>query len=409
MSLYGVLRSGVSGMNAQSNRLGVVADNIQNQNTTGYKRGTAEFSSLLIESGSGSYNSGAVETKIRRSIGGDGPIAYTTSGTDLAIQGKGFFVVADERGTPTLTRAGNFVVDGPTGNLINAAGFRLMGYSLAKGEPAVSLNSTDGLVPVNVADLAMKATPSTAGVFKGNLSDGAAIVPPGQQPPLGSTFSKMSSLTTYDNVGNPVTLNLYVTKTAAKEWQVVAYDAARPADFPGTPLSAVTKLTFDAMGKLTGPAKMNLTIPNGQPFSLDMTGMTQLAGDYTPKGSADGNKPSAVKSAEIGADGTVYALYDDGARLAAFRIALATVPSPDNLTPRAGNVFETNTESGTVQLGFATQGGRGSIASGALEQSNVDIGTELTTMVEAQTAYTANSKVFQTGSEMLDVLMNLKR
>ncbi|MET3414842.1 flagellar hook protein FlgE [Methylobacterium sp. 1030] len=409
MSLYGVLRSGVSGMNAQSNRLGVVADNIQNQNTTGYKRSTTEFSSLLLESGSGSYNSGAVETTVRHSISSQGPVSYTTSDTDLAIQGNGFFVVTDTGGTPTLTRAGNFVVDGSTKDLVNAAGFRLMGYSLANGDPAMSLNSTEGLVPVNVAKLAMKATPSTTGTLSGNLPDSAAVVPAGQQPPGGSTYSKMRSLTTYDNVGNAVTLNLYLTKTGANEWQVAAYDASKPANFPGTPLAAPTMLTFDALGKLTTPATLNLTIPNGQPFTLDMAGMTQLAGDYTLAGGANGNKPSAVKGADVGADGTVYALYDDGTRLAAFRVPLATVASPDNLTPHAGNVFDTTIESGTIQLGFAKEGGRGSIQSGALEQSNVDIGTELTTMVEAQTAYTANSKVFQTGSEMLDVLMNLKR
>jgi flagellar hook protein FlgE len=90
-------------------------------------------------------------------------------------------------------------------------------------------------------------------------------------------------------------------------------------------------------------------------------------------------------------------------------VPLADVASPNNLTPRAGNVFTTSAESGDIQIGFAGQGGRGTLKAGALEQSNVDVSTELTTMIESQTVYTANSKVFMTGNELLETLMNLKR
>jgi flagellar hook protein FlgE len=116
MSLYGVMRTGGSGMNAQSNKLSTVADNIANVNTTGYKRASTEFSSLVLQSGTGNYNSGSVETHVRYAISDPGTLNFTTSATDLAIQGNGFFVVNDARGTPFLTRAGSFVPDGQ-GNL----------------------------------------------------------------------------------------------------------------------------------------------------------------------------------------------------------------------------------------------------------------------------------------------------
>lgn len=411
MSLYGVLRTGVSGMNAQSNKLGTVAENIQNASTTGYKRASTEFSSLILSSGKGAYNSGAVTTTVRYSIGDQGPITYTTSGSDLAVSGNGFFVVSDKTGTPYLTRAGNFVVDGPTGNLVNAAGFQLMGYSLAGGEPSVALNSLTGLQPININSMAMQARPSTSGVFTGNLPYNAEVVAAADRPPTGSTFTKKSSLVTYDNVGNEVKLDIYLTKSTANTWEVAIFDASNPAAFPTSPLATpVTTLTFDAAGQLSGPvSSATVNIPNGQSFTLDMTGMTQLAGDYQVTGVANGNAPTAVKGAEFGADGTVFAVYEDGTRIAAYKIPLANVPSPDNLTPRAGNVYEASIESGGIQVGFPQQGGLGSISVGALEQSNVDIGTELTAMIEAQTGYTANSKVFQTGSELLDVLMSLKR
>lgn len=421
MSLYGVLRTGVSGMNAQSNKLGTVAENIQNASTTGYKRSSTEFSSLILSSGKGAYNSGAVTTTVRYSIADQGPISYTTSGSDLAISGNGFFVVSDGAGTPYLTRAGNFVVDGPTGNLYNAAGFKLMGYNLADGDPSVALNSLDGLEPVNISSMAMQARPSRSGTFTGNLPFDAATVTAASPGAGGSTYTKKSSLVTYDNVGNKVKLDIYMTKIAdadplatpptSGQWEVAVFDSATNPTLPGTPITGATgTLTFDEMGQLTGLDTLSFDIPNGQSgFVLDMEGMTQLAGDYDVKGTADGNAPTAVKGAEFGPDGTIFAVYEDGTRIKAYKIPLADVPSPDNLTPRAGNIYEASIESGGIQVGFAGQGGRGSIAVGALEQSNVDIGTELTAMIEAQTGYTANSKVFQTGSELLDVLMNLKR
>lgn len=387
MSLYGVLRSGVSGMNAQSNKLGTVAENVQNSATTGYKRASTEFQSLLVNSGEGSYNPGGVQTKVRYAIADQGAITYTSSATDLAISGNGFFVVSDPGGTPYLTRAGNFVTDGPSGNLVNAAGFTLMGYSLANGPPAPALNSVADMVPVNIKALGMKATGSTSGTFTGNLPYNDVV---------GST--KNSSLVTFDKVGNPVKLDITMTKLDADSWTVNVSNIGTLA------------LDFDANGQLTTtPATLTGTIPNGEAFTLDMSGMTQLAGDYDVKGAANGNPPSAVKDTEFAADGTVYAVFEDGTRLAAYRIPLANVPSPDNLKPSSGNVFETTAESGGYQVGFPQTGAFGTLATGALEASNVDIGTELTAMIEAQTAYTANSKVFQTGSELLDVLMSLKR
>src|SRR5262249_28845064 len=130
MSLFGVMRTGVSGMNAQSNKLSTVSDNIANVNTTGYKRASTEFSSLILKSGSGDYNSGAGETHILYAITDPGSLQFTTSTTDLAVQGNGFFVVSDVTGTQHfLTRAGSFVPDS-RGNLVNPAGFYLMGYNI---------------------------------------------------------------------------------------------------------------------------------------------------------------------------------------------------------------------------------------------------------------------------------------
>ena len=123
----------------------------------------------------------------------------------------------------------------------------------------------------------------------------------------------------------------------------------------------------------------------------------------------DVNAPSRIESVSFDTDGTLYAQYDNGTLRALYRIPLATVVSPDQLISHTGNVYSESPESGNVLIGFADEGNRGRIVAGALESSNVDLAEELTTMIQSQRSYTANSKVFQTGSDLMDILVNLKR
>ena len=412
MSLYGVMRTGGSGMNAQSNKLSTVADNIANVNTTGYKRASTEFSSLVLRSGTGSYNSGSVETHVRYAISDPGTLQYTTSATDLAIQGNGFFAVTDARGTAFLTRAGSFVPDG-RGDLVNAAGYYLMGYNLENGPPAVVANGLSGLEVVNIGQTALEGNPSTQATASVNLDSNSAIsagVP---------AYTSKTSLVTYDNIGNKVTLDIYMTKTAANTWDVRAYNNA-DSTAGGFPYSSAAldsdTFIFDvsATGKgrldAASPTSLSFTIPGGSAFTLDLSNMTQVAADFQfTKPTVDGNAPSPIEKVEVDTDGTMYAIYTDGTRLAKYRIPLATVPSPDNLSPEVGNVYSVGLDSGNIQVGFAGQSGFGTVKPEALEQSNVDLASELTAMIESQRGYTANSKVFQTGADLLDVLVNLKR
>lgn len=418
MSLYGMMRTGVSGMNAQAARLGTVADNIANASTTGYKRSSTEFSSLILPNGGGNYNSGGVSTTVRYAISQEGALQFTTSTTDLAINGNGFFVVQDSSGVSFLSRAGSFVPDSE-GNLVNAAGFNVMGYDFADGLPTPVVNGFDGLVPINVAQGELQATASTAGVFKANLPSDAPVAT-GPLPSANaatSEYTAKSSLVVYDNLGQEVLLDFYYTKTAAETWEVAVFDrstAAAGTSFPygSGPLSTTT-LDFDATtGELTGTSATDITVavPNGQSLVVDLADMTQLAYEFNVgDANVDGNAPSKVESIEITTDGTVFAKYENGTLEAKYRIALADVQSSDQLLPLTGNVYAQNSESGVVTTGFAGSGNFGSVISGALESSNVDIAEELTSMIESQRSYTANSKVFQTGSDLMDVLVNLKR
>lgn len=418
MSLYGMMRTGVAGMNAQASRLGTVADNIANSGTTGYKRARAEFSSLVMPQTGGSYVSGGVNATTQRSVTTTGIIQPTTSATDLAIDGNGMFIVQDASGSIFMTRAGNFVPDG-NGRLVNAAGFQLLGYSTANGEPTVTANGFEGLEPVTVSSTGLRATPTTAGLFAANLPAGATDVAAGSLPSdnvAGSTYTAKSSIVVVDDLGGQKLLDLYFTKTGANSWEVTAFDRSTASASGGFPYSAgpvgTQTLSFDGTtGQLTGANdSMTIAIPGGQSMDLDLSGMTQLDSPYELFDvGANGNPPSALESVEISGDGTVYGLYDDGSYRSLYRIPLATVTSPDMMTSLPGNVFSASAESGAVRIGFANESGFGSVVSSALENSNVDIATELTNMIESQRSYTANSKVFQTGSELMDVLVNLKR
>lgn len=425
MSIYGMMRTSISGMAAQAHRLTAVSDNIANADTTGYKRSTVEFTSLVLPQGAGGagsanlYESGSVLPNLRRDISGQGTLRFTSSSTDLAIDGPGFFIVEDASGTPQLTRAGSFIPDSE-GNLYNSAGLFLQGYPIVGGVVQNVVNGFGGLENINTRLIDLVAAPSTAGVFKANLPAGAAAIsgsPPSANA-AGVEFTQKSSLTVYDNLGGSRVVDVYVAKTGINAWEVSVYDqsaaAAPGAPFPYTtgPLTVQTLSFSPADGTLAPPSPSTLSfpVPGGATLDLDVSGMTQLGtGFVVAEASVNGSEPSSVESIEIRSDGTLYGSYGNGSFRAIYKIPLATVASPNQLSALSGTAFGLSADSGGITISFVGEGGSGRIAASALEQPNVDIAEELTNMIQAQRGYSANSKVFQTGSEVTEVAINLKR
>jgi flagellar hook protein FlgE len=410
MSLYGTMRTGVSGMNAQSNRLSTVADNIANSTTVGYKKASVQFSSMILPTTNGAYNSGGVETDIRYSISTQGTFSYTTSETDLAINGDGFFIVKGDDGTPYLTRAGSFVLQ-DDGTLKNTAGYTLQGYEYdSTADPTIVVNGFDGLEPVDLSGSGISAVRSMTGTLNVNLPNAAQV---GVAADI-----KTTSLKVYDSQGTSRLITFTYEKTADNFWTVSAVEADG-----GTQVVAPTVLEFDVDGNLIDPDPPEIIIDpyqvggaevgdftGGVGITLNIGNTTQLASDFSvEEGEVDGNAASKVKGYEIDDKGIVSIAYENGDLVPKFRVALASVQSPDNLNPVAGNMYTQSNDSGVVILGYAGSSGFGTILSGALEDSNVDVAEELTAMIESQRNYTANSKVFQTGSELMEVLVNLKR
>jgi flagellar hook protein FlgE len=395
-----IMGASVSGMNADTTWLSAISQNVANANTTGYKNAETSFEALVDQASTTSYDAVGVSTNTMQLNSMQGTVVGNQSAvTDLAVQGNGFFVVSNAAGDIFLTRDGSFVPDAQ-GNLVNSDGYYLMGYNIQNGPATMSANSYAGMSVVNVDKAGEEATPSSTGVFSANLPADAAA---GQ--------TETTSLVGYDDLGGTQSISISMTKAAtpADTWNLTATDSA------GNQTTAT--LTFDpATGDLSGLAgatangdTLSIQVPGGQDLALNLSGMTQLAGNYNvATANVNGNAPSSVTGVSIASDGTLSFNFSNGQNVNGYQIALANVPSPDNLVSVNGNAYQTSFTSGQPTIGTAGAEGFGTIASSSLESSTVDLATELTQMIQAQSSYEANSKVFQTGADLLDVLNNLK-
>ncbi|ALJ39016.1 flagellar hook protein FlgE [Azospirillum brasilense] len=410
MSLFSAMRSGVSGMSAQSSRMAAISDNISNSATIGYKRAAVDFSTLMTSSGSTSnYSAGGVRSNVHYQVLKDGTIQGTQSATDMAIEGRGFFVVADNAGTTgtspgyALTRAGSFLPD-DQGFLRNSAGQYLQAWKLGPDGslPAVNRSSFDGLSAVSIAGLAYGGSKTTQMSFAGNLP---------AQATDGTSFDTSTSL--YDGLGNPLDVTMTWTKTAnPNEWTL---SVTPPAGYTAT-LSTST-VTFNTTGANAGlPAgalpQITLTSPaNPTPDTVNVTvgNLTQLNGDYVPQFMGDGARAGRVSTVDIDKAGTLWAVYDNGARQPLYQVPVADVVNPGGLVPQDGNTYTLGIDSGTMTLSNGNSGTAGSVAGYALEQSNVDIAEELVSLIETQRAYSSNATLVRTADEMVDETTRLKR
>ncbi len=398
-----IMGAAVTGMNADTTWLASISQNVANANTTGYKNEETSFEALVNQTSSGSFDAAGVSTNTMSLNSMQGIVVGGQSAvTNLGVEGNGFFVVSNSAGDTFLTRDGSFVPDA-SGNLINSDGYYLMGYNIQNGPAAISANSYTGAQVINVDNAGALPTPTTTGTFAANLPSSSAN---GQ--------TETTSMVAYDNFGGAQNLSLQWTNNSTagspNTWGLSVTDSTGA-------VVATASATFSAsngqISTLTGTGTsgdtLSFTVPNGQTLGLDLSGMTQLASSYSVnKANVNGNAPSSVTGLTIGTDGTLSFQYANGQTVPAYQIPLATVPSPDNMASVSGNAYQVTLNSSQVQIGIAGQPGFGSIQSSSLESSTVDLASELTAMINAQSAYQANSKSFQTGATLLDILNNLK-
>lgn len=403
------LYSGVQGIQANSEALGVIGANIANVNTIGYKSGSITFSTILGES----MGDGGVKVWGMNKSWAQGAMEYTSNSTDLAIIGAGLFVVKDANGGEFYTRAGAFVFD-KDGTLVNEDGYKVQGLAIASG--TASGSPTD----IDVSSLSFDPKATSEMRMTLNLDSGT---------PASGTFT--NSITVHDSLGNEVPLTLTFTKSAtANEWTVEGSLPESVASGTGTVQfdgSDTLTLTFGADGKMTGiSADIEITLNNlttgastNQSINWDVydesngianDDVSQFAGSSGVSfQSQDGYATGSITSLHVGEDGIVNGIFSNGKTMELYQIVLAGFPSYQGLIPLGNNLFASSVESGVAVIGAAKTGGRGAISSMSLEMSNVDLATEFVKMMTYQRAYQANSKVITTSNEVLQELINMKR
>jgi flagellar hook protein FlgE len=385
-----------TGLNAVTEQLNAISNNIANSGTVGFKSGRAEFSALYAES----QPLGVGVSGVTQSITKGGSIASTGNALDLAINGNGFFVVRDSAGTTAYSRAGYFGTDS-SGNLINNLGMYLQGYPVdANGQLQVG---TVGNLTISSGSIPAKATDSLD--FTANLDANAEV-------PTNSTFdpkdntSYNNSYTTqvFDSLGREHTLNQYFVKTSDNTWEVHYY--MDDTEIP----NSKQEMTFSDQGVLTKPTNLttlNVAIPGAAGLTIDLSynGTTQYGSDFSVSKNQGSGYASGERTGQaIDADGSVYATFSNGERMLQGQLVLADFANANGLQSQDGTTWTQTASSGAPLTGAPGTGLLGSITAGALEQSNVDLTSELVGLMTAQRNYQANTKVISTNDSMMNAL-----
>lgn len=405
-------QTGLSGLNASAKNLDVIGNNIANSNTVGAKASRTEFSAVVAASigasggGGGGGGGIGVEVSTISQQFSQGTINITGNNLDCAINGGGFFELTLKDGSSAYTRDGQFKLDS-NGNMITNSGASVMGFLPDATGTSYSATPSPLVIPTG-APIAAKATSAITAQF--NLDARAPIAASAVPPTPYSTYG--TTMNGFDAQGVAVPVKMYFIKTAADAWDV--YDGD-PAGVP-TPGNNLGALTFDTAGNIltpVAPLSINLTStnPNIGTFvaTLDVSKATQYGTSFAISDlSQDGYTAGTLTGVSISEQGIITTRYSNGQTQATGKLALADFRNVQGLKPVGqGNWVETNT-SGQPIHGAPGQGNFGTINSGSLEASNIDLTAELVAMMTAQRDYQANAQTIKTQDTVLQTLVNLR-
>ncbi len=405
----------VSGLRSHQTMMDVTGNNIANVNTTGFKKSAAIFQDILSQTinGAGAPTAAMGGTNANQiglgvQVGGiaqnflQGALQSTGRSLDLAIQGDGFFSV-EQDGQQLFTRAGSFFVDAD-GSLVTVDGGFVQGWT-ADAAGQINPSGPYGRIRIPAGEQIAPITTSEINLG-GNLPVSAAV---------GDT--QVTGLFVYDSVGAPVQLELTFTKASADSWTVTGTygDTATPVALTDN------TLVFGPNGELTSPADFSADIAAGAIPGLGDVSITlggaNVVGRITQLSAAgsvgainqDGSTTGQLVSLSVGQDGVITGSYTNGQVKSIAQVAISVFANPEGLERVTGTMFRASVNSGLAQLGVASSGGRGIVAPGALEMSNVDLTEEFTNLIRTQRGFQANSRVITTSDEMLQEIVNLKR
>ncbi|MEH7344878.1 flagellar hook-basal body complex protein [Bacillus sp. JJ1532] len=401
--------SGISGLRNFQTKLDVIGNNIANVNTAGFKKGRVTFKDAMsqtIAGASASTENRGGKNSMQVGLGSSlstidtihtgSSLQTTNRPQDLAIEGDGYFVVK-QGNAEFYTRAGNFYLD-DNGTLVNGDGYKVQAYQVNDGK----VSNTYGNVTINVNAL-LPATTTSKIDIAGNLDPNTlkdevftqqvkVVDTKGKEHTIDVKYKKDTDPDSDPTV--PQTWNVYFGKdTTGTEDLVITF----PLD-PTTPPTITGDITLSDGTTISGT---DLTLSVEELTSTAGSGISVMA---APNGFTAGK----LESFSIGAMGEINGVYSNGQISTLGRLAIAKFSNTSGLNKTGGNLFQETISSGPANVGAAGEG-RGTIASGALEMSNVDLSEEFTEMITAQRGFQANTRIITTSDEILQELVNLKR
>ena len=414
------LFAGISGLSANATAMTVIGDNIANVNTTAFKSNKYSFANVLSQSMGTSTTDGigrGVEFGGVSPSWSQGSVENTSNATDMAVNGKGFFMVEDGSGSAFYTRAGEFTFD-REGYLVNPDGLFVQGFAVSAvaADGTITLGAIENInVPAESTAPPQATTTFTLDI---NLDAGAAV---------NDTFA--STQTVYDSLGNAIPLTLTFLKTAANEWTAGVTVPTGTVATPATDIVLTNAtLTFDGNGNLTTGTDPSITLTNLDSGAADISGTNAITwdlfdsaaatnGDLTQYAGAstynfniqDGYAAGNLRGVSVDESGVVFGAYSNGQLTPRYQVVLADFPSYFGLNKLGHKLYAESPASGQAMPGVALSGSLGSISPSAIEMSNVDLAQEFVKMITTQRAFQANSRVITTSDEILQELISLKR
>ncbi|HIE1301005.1 TPA: flagellar hook protein FlgE [Burkholderia contaminans] len=410
-------QQGLSGLAGASNALDVIGNNIANANTVGFKSSTAQFADMYANSVATSTNTqigiGTTLNAVAQNFG-QGTINTTSSSLDVAINGNGFFQMSNN-GVTTYSRDGTFQRD-KNGFIVDSQGRNLMGYAANNG----GVINTAQTVPLQAptTNIAPTATTKISAQFNLNSQDTVPTKTPFSATD-NTTYNYSTSIQVYDSLGGSQAVNMYFVKSAAGTWE--AY-----AGVQGGATTDLGTVTFNSSGAIqstttgTPPApttsvgQFQFTLPNTdgsatpQSLTLDLTGTTQYGGkDGVNNLAQDGYASGTLTTYTIGTDGKLTGNYSNGQTAVLGQIALANFNNPNGLVNLGGNQYAESSASGVPQISAPGSTNHGKLQGSALENSNVDLTSQLVNLITAQRNYQANAQTIKTQQAVDQTIINL--
>ena len=430
-------QQGLSGLNSTSKSLEVIGNNIANASTIGSKASRAEFSSMFAASLNGTGVAGA---GIGVTIGDiaqqftQGNISATENTMDLAINGRGFFMLKNPAGQEVYGRNGQFKLD-RNDYVVNSQGMQLLAkpwdesVSRAEGEPEAIRLPQGGGNAIKTGDGAVEAMKGVRLTM--NFDAGAKIIP-AQVPRIEfndpASYNFSTSQTVYDGQGVPLTMTYYFQKTDVNKWDIYGAINGKPFD-KGTAAydpttddpNPIISLEFGPDGRLTdtSPTEAALVIQDPRDPQSEPNLFVDLpfkVGDATQFGASfsiselrqDGYAFGKLTGITFDSSGIVKASYSNGRFINLYQLQLADFPNVQGLKPLGGNVWESSFASGAKVVNAPGSNSAGEIQAGALEESNIDLTGELVAMITAQRIYQANAQTVKTVDQVMQTLVNLR-